>query len=266
MQVVKINPFSVCSHPLTMICSNQTMGTATAFFWRQNSKTYLISNWHVLSGREPTSGQPIDKKYCAVPDAIKINGIVKSDYSQRFEMTLQLNDQIGKPLWWQHKTYGQKVDIAVFDLDQVLEGKYVAQMVTCLNEVSQEEEMVPQVGRDTFILGFPLGIMKTDVLPVWKRASIATEPEFPVNDLPSFLVDTATREGMSGSPVIFRESSYRTRSGQWRTTGQLSTKFLGVYSGRYIGELGEAQLGIVWKKELIGEILHDPSQGDFELK
>lgn len=59
---------------------------------------------------------------------------------------------------------------------------------------------------------------------------------------------------MSGSPVILR------RNGIWQEPDAgIGTRqcFLGIYSGRLIGDTEfEAQLGIVWKKHLIEEIIN----------
>ena len=137
--------------------------------------------------------------------------------------------------------------------------------IPCLNEVQQVSDMVSRVAQDVFVLGLPLGIMKTGVFPVWKRGSIVTEPDYPVNDMPCFLLDTATREGMSGAPVIRRASAYDQRGGGSIIAGAPVTQVVGIYSGRYVGELGEAQLGIVWKYELIDEILKNPAPGSFTL-
>jgi len=61
---------------------------------------------------------------------------------------------------------------------------------------------VPTVGSDVFILGFPRGLATQGVLPVWKRASVASEPLREVSGRPIFLLDTVSRKGMSGSPII----------------------------------------------------------------
>ena len=53
-----------------------------------------------------------------------------------------------------------------------------------------------------FVLGYPKGISGGRGFPIWKRASIATEPDIQHDGLPKLLVDTATREGMSGAPVV----------------------------------------------------------------
>lgn len=62
--------------------------------------------------------------------------------------------------------------------------------------------MLLRVATDVFVLGYPKGISGGGEFPIWKRASIATEPDIQLGTLPKMLVDTATREGMLGAPVI----------------------------------------------------------------
>ena len=262
---IMIDPFSVCACPLTLICQQKVMGTATSFFWKYDSKTYLISNWHVFSGREPSSGQPKDRKFGALPDSFQIAGVTKNNLNEPFTLTIPIVDSNNKNIWIQHKKFGRSVDVAAIEIDRILKSlgySDVLDVFPCLNEAPQVTDMGSMIGQDVFILGFPLNIMKTGTFPIWKRASIATEFDFPIDGLPCFLVDTATREGMSGSAVIQRASSYTQKGGGNILAGPLATQVLGIYSGRHIGELGEAQLGIVWKCEIIEEILRDPAAGD----
>jgi len=108
---------------------------------------------------------------------------------------------------------------------------------------------------------------------VWKRASIATEFDVDIGGIPRFLVDTATREGMSGSPVILRSfGRYSTKTNAGVVAGQVLSQmgggvysqFVGVYSGRHIGQAAEAQRGIIWKDSLIREIIDAPAAGSHE--
>jgi hypothetical protein len=89
-----------------------------------------------------------------------------------------------------------------------------------------------------------------------KRASIASEPDIVGADHLFFYVDTASKSGMSGSPVIRR--SYGTHSmarGSVSMAAQCS-KFVGVYSGRKIGaDKFDAQLGMVWPARYLEEIV-----------
>ena len=159
--------------------------------------------------------------------------------------------------------------MAVFNVSkfsqELMISEQIQDAILCINEMSDVILAGPRIGIDVFVLGFPLGIRKTGLFPIWKRASIATEYGFDINGVPSFLVDTATREGMSGAPVIWRAGGkYRRPSGAL-TIGGSGTQVLGIYSGRHVGKLDEAQLGIVWKTELIDQIIDDPTPGDFVL-
>ena len=46
------------------------------------------------------------------------------------------------------------------------------------------------------------------MFPIWKRGSIASEPEIPIDGKPMFYIDTATRQGMSGAPVFAQTSGF----------------------------------------------------------
>jgi hypothetical protein len=72
----------------------------------------------------------------------------------------------------------------------------------CINTIDQEVGLEVCAGMDCFILGFPENLIGAANTPIWKRASIASEPyqQFP------YYVDSATRKGMSGAPVIARHT------------------------------------------------------------
>jgi hypothetical protein len=96
-------------------------------------------------------------------------------------------------------------------------------------------------------------------VPIWKRATIASEPLVDPEGLPKVFVDTATRKGMSGSVAItqtLQVGPYPKKDGSNSNTLMAITKeILGVYSGRIGASTIEAQLGIVWKKHVIDEII-----------
>jgi hypothetical protein len=122
-----------------------------------------------------------------------------------------------------------------------------------------------------YVLGYPYDINGGKELPIWKRGSIATEPSINIDNLPKILIDTATRPGMSGSPVIYRRSGiiYKDDSMELSKDTIIGTisGFLGVYSGRINAkDTLEAQLGIVWKEEVIEEILKGEVFGTCEFQ
>jgi hypothetical protein len=63
-------------------------------------------------------------------------------------------------------------------------------------------------GMDVFVLGYPRGISGGGRFPLWKRGSIASEPDVNIDNLPMMYIDTATREGMSRAPVYAQEVGF----------------------------------------------------------
>jgi hypothetical protein len=254
-----INPYSACAVPVDIYYNNDRVGKATAFFVENNGRLFLISNWHVFSGRDPKTGQPKDQTNYTVPTHLKIKYHRSPDFGI-IEHKIALNSTDGSPKWIQSKKYGQRVDVAAIEV--LFHRTYWPYTVT---GSPQARDMMISVGSDIFVLGFPLGVMTTGLFPVWKRGSVATEFEIDANNLPSFIIDTATREGMSGSPVIARANgSYLSANGNSIHVVGLAYRFLGIYSGRYVGGIDEAHLGIVWKEATIDDILREPVPGTFD--
>lgn len=80
--------------------------------------------------------------------------------------------------------------------------------------------------------------------------------------MPKFLVDTASRPGMPGSPVILKKRrpvsiGSTGDSGGFEVDSRNFNKFIGIYSGRlFASEKSDAQIGIVWKSHLVDEIVN----------
>jgi hypothetical protein len=117
-----------------------------------------------------------------------------------------------------------------------------------------------RVGDDVFVLGFPRGIESSNGLPIWKRGTIASEPTVPVNELPIMLIDTATREGMSGGPVIARQTRGSKDGKLTLLMGEVG-RFVGVYTSRNKGDDEfEAQVGRVWTREHVVDVIRNGSK------
>jgi hypothetical protein len=182
----------------------------------------------------------------------------------RRDIELRLIDDAGNPYWTQHPE-GQSVDVGVLAMPKADPNVDVKLYVA--NE--GESPLAVRVGTDVFIVGFPKGLAHQEIFPVWKRGTIATEPGLPFNDSLVFLVDTATREGMSGSPVYARSNGFAAEfeGGGGAVGPGVHTRFLGVYSGRYGAEDEfSVQLGRVWRRELIDEIISNGVPGAYELR
>ncbi|WP_298425217.1 hypothetical protein [uncultured Kordia sp.] len=166
-------------------------------------------------------------------------------------MNLYDND---KADWFVHPVHKELVDVVVFEMETPDNFNGILRPI---NKI-QFDDFNLRIADEVFILGFPYSITGGGSLPIWKRGSVATEPDIDYEDLPKVFIDTASKSGMSGSPVIFRrfgihgveDETLRVNSRIGEIRG-----FVGIYSGRITGKSEfDAQLGIVWKKEVIEEI------------
>jgi hypothetical protein len=240
--------------------------TATGFIFIHNDKYYLITNWHNVTGRNPLTAEPLSEKHAGIPNVILTYIRIKNDNGQtRLEkIFLYEDDEMTKPKWLVHPVYNENVDVVAIELMVKDELIYSA-----INKSDFVNNIPPEVGDDCFIIGYPFEDIRYLGLPIWKRASISTEPLVNENQLPKILVDTATRPGLSGSPVIYQRTGiHNLKNGKLASDSVIGRirGFLGVYSGR-IGK-GEihAQLGIVWKTKVIEEIIDGQKKGNIEFQ
>lgn len=249
MALLATDPFSQVPIFIKMKFGTTELAIGTAFFYRRNGALFLISNWHNFSGRDPKTKKPL-ADHGGVPNIVSCYLCLNGPYIKREWLEIPLNENESL-IWYQHPISGSDIDVAVLPVS--LSEKFKAIVINDLPFT----KMDIRVSHDVFVLGYPLGIVNSHGLPVWKRASVASEPG---TSEPHYLVDTATRSGMSGSPVIFRYRGFYKNNLQaqeiadddWFGEGDM---FAGIYSGRLGASSLEAQLGIVWKPHLIDEII-----------
>ena len=194
----------------------------------------------------------------ALPDRLiyKLNG--KDNVIPLFE-NFDSNEQkyIGKEVWLEHPTHKSKVDIVAIPINQPS-----VNIKPPLSHTWSMTNIKITIAMDAFILGFPLNINAMGT-PIWKRATIASEPMLNMENVPMFYVDTATRNGMSGAPVFLLTSGgYEDNQGKFWFNSTPKWKFLGVYASRSSDPEEKnpndpffAQLGKVYKADGLHEII-----------
>ncbi len=246
MKTINIDPYTSAVSPIDMYFDNTPLSRGTAFFWEEEGQTFLVTKWHNFSGKNPFTGNHLTEN-AAEPNIITFDVFEGGDLNKRRTVRTDLFEN-DIPAWLEHPTYKSRVDVVCKKID--LSGHSVFPMNTLPND-----QIVSTIGHDVFILGYPMGI-DTLRFPVWKRGSVASEPDIDVDNLPMFYVDTATARGMSGSPVIRRDTSGVMEDGNFNISTTMMSRFIGVYSGRITTkDAHEAQLGIVWKSRVIPEII-----------
>jgi hypothetical protein len=256
----KIDDLSAQVNRLTISGNGHMLGTATGFIVKQGAEFFLVTNWHVLSGRSTYSNQPLDSN-ATLPDKLEVS-MLTNDLTSTATLTVPLVDENGEALWIAHPS-GRAIDIAAIRLRA---DEHVAARPIDIESLSVAD-LLPQIAMTAVIIGFPYGESSYNkVLPIWKTGHIASEPEVAFNGKPAMLIDATTRSGMSGSPVFIRSSGpHRLRSADTTVLSSGSTTlFMGIYSGRLQGMTGDdtrlsSELGIVWKPEAIFEMLEAAS-------
>lgn len=247
---IKIRSESFAAFKIRMFFNETELSEGTGFFWKGHSRLFAVTNWHNISGRNARTLKHLSKTLAEPNRATLIFYQKANEWAEQRELEIEWPSS-GKTNWIQH-SLGRKVDVIALDItDAIPQSK---SSITTINR-GNDPDFLLQVAEEVYILGFPLGLHLKE-LPIWKRGTIATEPDLNYDEDPMFLIDTASNKGMSGSPVISIKSSGPSRSGNMVISSRESTRFLGVYSGRIApnGEL-DAQLGMVWKEHVIDEIV-----------
>ncbi len=228
---------------------------ATAFLTCRGNRAFLVTNYHVLTGRDAFTGDFLKEGRGEVI-GLKVH-LLGGDLG-----SIDLSVEIihgSKRNWLQHPTL-MTCDIGCIEVQLPAE-------VTLHDAMSFDYHapLYKRPGADCFILGFPLpdyghfGTFGKRRLPIWKRGSLASEFEDNPFGLPVVLIDSATYSGMSGSPAFLRQAGkILWETGEASMWSDVASEFLGIYSGRMLlkdDRDAASQIGLVWKRHLIDEIL-----------
>jgi len=231
------DPLSLQSLYLNVITEQGSVLSGTGFLAEHDSRYYLVTNLHVFTGTDFFSDEPL------VPDSslpvelrLWYHGPLLGQWTVGTESLYYSN---GEPRWITHRY--EHADAAVLPLEDIPDGA----LLHCLDLALAESDIAVIPGMTLYIIGFPYGRASTGKMPIWKTAHIASEYDLDVEGARAFLVDATTREGMSGAPVVLR--SY-----PGNTADDVVTRFLGIYSAQYL----DSEIGVVWRPEIITEILN----------
>lgn len=271
---------------IEMFANGVLMAHGTGFVVRYRDQYALVTAWHNLSGKSPIDGSLIAK---IRPDEIRFEvtiadevGFVDFGKSKKFRrpLSLKLYDEDDQKIWVDFNKDGYQVDVALILLNDAIPelmqyGGLVHIDVPSTHQGGvynpgaifppmEEEKLVwlfPRIRSEVFILGYPKHIQLSDGFPVWKRASIASEPNSAVvRDGVAFqdilYIDALTKAGMSGAPVIYMapEGDFMWNDkGEFEELESRSIKLVGVYGGRdgSTSDENDFSMGRVWKANVV---------------
>ena len=251
------NPITMTEQPV--LESSQ----GTGFFYKKGNRVYLITNRHVITERN-LENQILPNACGGIPTQLKYEPsvIIDQELVEKCDITETLNlyDDDLNPIWLVHPSC--RADIVAIPVPSTIKKRNGTLVdIFCVNSIEMTENMMVFVADDVFVVGYPYGLTAgiNSPLAVWKRATIASEPtkNYYVGARKTILIDTTTRSGMSGSPVFCRRvGEYSSTTGDIVVDCEVHCKFIGIYSNRIDGDRrDDSFLGVVWKKEMIDEII-----------
>jgi hypothetical protein len=256
-----VNQYSQGSVEIIAIKNGHGLWMGTGFVVEQDSNFYLITNNHVLGGeykieeykRQHNKQLPLD----SIPDSIYVRFYTNLLGSFSWKYIAVSDQNNNHPLWIKFYEKDEKLnsilDVGAINITSIVNMPDVK--VVYANEKNMNNDLVLFPGLDLYIVGYPSDSGHIYTFPVWKRGSIATEPNFIDIGNSTFFIDATTRGGMSGSPVWSSGSGYLSKNGAY---------MMGVYSflvGIYSAQNYNLELGVVTRLEKIFrklKALHHP--------
>ena len=273
---------------LTMRYQKTELSIGSGVIYKHGSDYFIITAWHNLAGRHSETLKPLSTQL-AIPDNVVVNLAVSTPtfgMVTRNSITIPLLDE-DKSLFYIHPKNYPRVDVAVLPFDPTatflseiylstgehrdisfspimnVYGGGTSEICPIQNYLIPNSEVIDKwldnvdVTEELFIAGYPHNVQDFYVQPVWKRATIASSVQQGWNKEPKFLIDSASKSGMSGSPVLYYNPNGRVNiRGSTYQFSQEAVILAGIYVGR-VGIQGEVdpQIGTVWKKLVIDEII-----------
>lgn len=237
---------SVQSLFIEMLFNETGLSTGTAFIVDAPRCRVLVTNRHNVTGRRQDNNQPLSR-HGGVPNKIRVwhNDVIGLGNWRAFDYPLYNNDDV--PLWVEHPVLGAGADFVALPI-QIPDFAAVYPY----SLAPPRQELLVRASDPLSIIGFPFGQAAGGMFGIWVTGFVASELEVNYGGKPIFLIDSRTRPGQSGSPVIAaRRGMIQYKKGDIDVGGE-AVEFLGIYSGRINDE---SDLGFVWKRAAIKELV-----------
>lgn len=268
---------------LTMCFDQQVLSTGSGVFYERDGEFFIVTAWHNVTGRHTETLNFLDKNFSAAPNNIIVTFkfFAHGDFYTTMKIVLPLYNE-EKALFYVHPENWPRIDVVAipFKLNvnhasfgyidnkredflielKSLDGKKPIRTIQdslAPASLSGKWWEYASVTDELFIPSYPHNITDYQYNPVWKRATIATEPNKNWNDERKFLIDSASSSGMSGASVFYYSSDGNVKFGG---SSYHLTYPAAIHAGIYVGRIGvtdkaDPQVGTVWHPSVVDEII-----------
>lgn len=182
------------------------IGHGTGFLVRppsEEGQVWLVTAWHVATARSPSEPAKTIEGYQEGPDTLWFRTLLLPGMPQWSMLASDRVDLTRETVWREHKDRASGVDVVAIHLPHAYRP----------TSFDLPWEMVkggtaPVAGTDAMIVGFPFSFEEAGTKgeeldpPIWKRATVASEPRSSAYGQNRFLVDALSLPGMSGAPIF----------------------------------------------------------------
>ena len=252
-----VDQYSQVSLQITERNGTRNLYVASGFVMHVKGQRYLITNNHVV-GEEYAEQDYLHRFKKNIPrDSIPDNLLVRcysSTYGQYSNSIVRIRNRAKKfngiKFYEDEKDTTTILDVVAIPLMRAeLDGQFKWVDSSNLNNL-----LLLYPGMELFVIGYPSDSGSVLPLPIWKRGTIATEPNLIEVGDSHFFIDATTRGGMSGSPVVFRGNiAIGKTGGMLAFGGGIPTFVIGIYSAQSYS----LELGVVTKLDKIYLKLRD---------
>lgn len=149
------DPISLTTHHLHLGFreTDTVLSSGTGFVYEKDQVTYLVTNWHVVAGRDPNTCECVSETK-GVPDMISTMFRQKDQPGtcHREEIELYRDSQMREPSWYEHPNYGRSVDVVVLPLSERLRTSYG---LFPINAIDFDTNFKEEVADEAFVVGYP---------------------------------------------------------------------------------------------------------------
>ncbi|WP_421805419.1 S1 family peptidase [Flagellimonas sp.] len=223
------------------------LGKATGFVIKPKTQNYLITNWHVVSNKDPQTKKWLNPKLPLSPNKIRIlhNSKTLGEYIIKGETLI---DQAGLKKFKEFTTGKHTVDVVAIPLIDTIPN--VKLYPVDYKKTTATDSILVMPTDRVFVLGFPRGISSAPALPIWKSGLIASEPYIDQEEKPIIWIDIFGYGGMSGSPVYLITDKLAYMNGDKAFLNATTTYFMGVFShGKF-----DISTGALWKASFLEKL------------
>ena len=270
-----IRGYSLSTTPIEILHPDEdtVFSRGTGFFYLdEDGERYLITCWHVISGRDFFSRQPLSKtgfepvKFAYYGLQMRVDKTGQIILEQK-RIVIEIGEAIrdllrqGPPV-----LAGVPADLFAirtssdwsFTIDDANKTGVGDGKTSRFINQNNASYLSSNAGDDCFVLGYPLQNYVGFRPPIWKRATLASDTGIPVDDRPLFLIDGLTHSSFSGAPVLRMEKVFiETSAGSLNFEEIATAKIVGIYAGRLISkDYADSTIGYAWYTGLIPELLH----------